>query len=211
MRNSLLKKLVLLFLPLTLLACESKMQEYYEVPDWLSGSAWEVLQEDGNYSVFLEGVERAGFRPLLEGKGVITVMAPDDAVFNAYLQQKGHSSIADLNETELKKLIGFHLLYYSFTKERMINFRPEGDMAVELDESADINAGLYHKFRTRSTDAPTVEYDRVNNKEVTVYHLERFLPTFSYRFFNTKGIDAKSNYEFFYPNSTWAGDQGFND
>lgn len=208
--KQLLKKLVLLLPALTLLACESKMTEYYKTPEWLAGSAWEVLEEDGNYSVFLNGAERAGFRPLLEGKGVITVMAPDDAVFGTYLQQKGYSSIEDLDETELKKLIGFHLLYYSFTKERMINFRPEGDMTVGLEETADIEAGLFHKFRTRSSDAPTLEYDRAGNKEVTVYHLERFLPTFSYRFFNTKGIEAKSNYEFFYPNSTWAGDQGFN-
>lgn len=43
-----------------------------------------------------------------------------------------------------------------------------------------------------------------------VYHLERYLPVFSYRYFQTKGIDAKSNYEAFYPNSTWTGENGFN-
>jgi uncharacterized surface protein with fasciclin (FAS1) repeats len=205
MRNTLLKKLVLLLLPLTLLACQSKMEKYYEVPEWLRGSAWAVLQEEGNYTIFLEGVERAGFRPILEGKSIVTLMVPDDAAFNAYFSANGITSISAMNADELKKLIGFHLFYYSYDKSMLINFLPEGQEAGEV--TGDINAGLYYKFRTRSGDAPTQEYDRASNKTRTVYHLERFAPVFSYRFFETKGIDAKSNYEFFYPGSTWTGDE----
>ena len=40
--------------------------------------------------------------------------------------------------------------------------------------------------------------------------MERFVPVFSHLFFKTKGIDAKSNYEYFYPNSSWTGTNGFN-
>ena len=36
------------------------------------------------------------------------------------------------------------------------------------------------------------------------------MPVFSHHIFASKGIDAKKNYEFFYPNSTWTGDNGFN-
>lgn len=42
-------------------ACEDKMDEHYEVPEWLKGNAWEVLEARGNYSVFLEGADLAGF------------------------------------------------------------------------------------------------------------------------------------------------------
>lgn len=68
---------------------------------------------------------------------------------------------------------------------------------------------MYYKHRTRSSDAPTVE-TTPTGASVMVYHLERYLPIFSYRYFQTKGIDAKNNYEAFYPNSTWTGDDGFN-
>nr|WP_320059006.1 fasciclin domain-containing protein [uncultured Bacteroides sp.] len=211
MKNITLTKRMLwvLLLPLlSLWGCDDKMSEHYEVPTWLKGSAWEVLEEKGNYTIFLEAIEKAGYRPLMEGKSILTVMAPDDAVFTTYLKGHAYTSVADIEEVELKKLIGFHLLYYSYNKERMENFRPDGDS--ESDEDKLVNAGLYYKFRTRSSSKPTVEQDGTTGKKMTIYHLERFLPVFSHYFFQTKGIDAKTNYEYFYPNSTWKGDNGFN-
>ena len=49
------KMLWLLFVPFLAVSCEDKMSEHYEVPDWVPGSAWEVLSsgEHGNYSIFL--------------------------------------------------------------------------------------------------------------------------------------------------------------
>lgn len=203
-----LKTLTLLLVVLCLFSCEDKMEEHYKVPGWLKGSAWEVLKSDGNYSIFLKGVELAGYRPMMEGKSILTVMAPDDSVFKTYLTANGYSDISDMSAEEINKVIGFHLLYYSYNKEKLINFRPEGDFVT--DENKEINAGLYYKFRTRSANTTTTEIDYANGKHVTVYHLERFIPVFSYRFFDTKEIDAKYNYEYFYPNSTWAGQTGFN-
>jgi hypothetical protein len=209
MRNKIFKTtLSIMLLSVVFVSCEDKMQEHYKVPEWLKGSAWEVLEDRGNYSVFLEGSELAGFRPMLEGKSILTVMAPDDAAFAAYLSAKGVGKISDLSKDELKKLIGFHLLYYSYNKERLINFRPEGDQGSE--EEKEINAGLYYKFRSHSANAPTTAHIDSTGQDITIYHLERFLPVFSHKFFATKGIDAKANYEYFYPNSTWTGADGFN-
>ncbi|MDR2840775.1 MAG: fasciclin domain-containing protein, partial [Paludibacter sp.] len=197
----------LLFVVSILFGCQSAMDEHYKVPEWLKGSAWQVLDGRGDYTIFLKGVEIAGFRPMMEGKSILTVMAPNDAAFREYLSANGFSDISDMSIDQVKKLIGFHLLYYSYNKEKMINFRPEGDQAS--DESKMINAGMYYKFRSRSQDAPTKVIDSTG-VERTIYHLERFLPVFSYQFFQTKRIDAKANYEFFYPNSTWTGGDGFN-
>ena len=72
------------------------------------------------------------------------------------------------------------------------------------------NAGLYYKFRTRSSNVPTEEVEASTGKRRMVYHLDRFIPVFSYRFFDTKKLDAASNYNYFYPNSTWKGTDGFN-
>lgn len=203
-----LKTFGLLLAAIFLFSCEDKMDEHYKVPGWLKGSAWEVLENDGNYTTFLKGVELAGYRPIMEGKGILTVMAPDDSVFETYLMANGYTDIEDLSVEELNKVIGFHLLYYSYNKEKLVNFRPEGDLAT--DENKEVKAGLYYKFRTRSANKVTHEIDYANGKSVTVYHLDRFIPVFSYRFFDTKAIDAKYNYEYFYPNSTWTGESGFN-
>lgn len=206
---SLRRMLWLLCLPLLFTACKDNMDEHYEVPDWVADNAWEVLSssEHGNYSIFLQGVEIAGFKQMLEGKAILTIMAPDDSAFQAYLSEKGYATINDMPVDEVKKVIGYHVLYYSYNKEKLVNFRPTGN--TETEEEQNVAAGLYYKHRTRSSDAPTIE-TTATGSSVMVYHLERYLPVFSYRYFQTKGIDAKSNYEAFYPNSTWTGENGFN-
>ena len=202
------KSLGFLMAILLLYSCENEMDKHYASPDWLKGSTWEVLEDRGNYSTFLKGVELAGYQPILEGKSLVTVMAPNDEAFAAYLSKIGKSSIEDLTKTELQKLIGYHLMYYSYTQDQLVNFRPsEGDAAT--DEQKLVLAGMYYKHRTRSYEAPTMATDTSGN-EITVYHNEALLPVFSYMLFNTKGIDAEYNYEYFYPNSNWTGQGGFN-
>lgn len=215
------------FIPLFWTSCQDEMEDYYEVPKWLKGSIYEVLEERGNYSIFLKGVEIADYTALLKGRAIMTVMAPDDESFRKYLRANYQTeSIEDLDKAEVKKLIGFHCLYYSFDKTKLMNFRPlEGDGASE-DEKLQ-NAGLYYKFRTRSQDAPSQatpkrmfqitnvdtgagEIRDTTGVTVDVYHLERFLPVFSHNMFETKLIDAKKNYEYFFPDTEWKGDDGFN-
>lgn len=203
--NKILGVLMLVFF---LSSCEKEMDKHYETPEWLKGSAWEVLEERGDYSIFLEGAEIADFKPILEGKSLATVMAPNDEAFSAYLAAHGKSSISDFSVDELKKLIGFHILYYSYDKNKLVNFRPlDGDGATDDDKK--VMAGLFYKHRTRSYEAPTTEID-TTGEEVTVYHNEAMVPVFSYEMFNTKNIDPAYNYEYFYPNSEWTGTDGFN-
>lgn len=210
MRNSRFSSTIywLLFVFLLLTSCQDRMDDHYGVPSWMKGNTWETLEDEGNYSIFLKGIELSGYKSMVNGKSILTVMAPNDEAFSSYLSAHGYSDITAMDSTDLKKLIGFHLLYYSYNKDKLTNFRPEGDAVT--DEQAKVNAGLYYKFRTKSTSPTTMETDPSTGKNVTVYHLERFLPVFSYEFFNTKGIDAKYNYEYFYPNSTWTGSDGFN-
>lgn len=203
------KMLWLMLIPFFATSCEDNLDKHYEIPDWVNSNAWEVMSsgEHGNFSIFLEGAELAGFRPVLEGKTIVTVMAPDDASFRTYLSEHDYSSVKDIPTDELKKIIGFHLVYYSYPTEKLINYRPTGDL--ETDEEKEIGAGLFYKHRTRSLDAPTWETTSTG-KQVMVYHLERFIPVFSYMYFNTKMISAKDNYEAILPHSTWTGDNGFN-
>lgn len=177
------------------------------------GNAYQILSSEGDYSVFLKGVDLAGYRQIVDGKSILTVMAPNDEAFNSFLSQKGYSSIEDFNTAEpqyLKKLIGYHLMYYAFDWDKLVNFRPaEGDDAT--DEEKETYAGLYYKHRTHSSDP--IEQVRVKltsnattDTLINLYHYERYLPVFSNKFFATKGIDPTYNYEYFYPNSKWGND-----
>ena len=193
-------------------AC-SDMDEYFEEPDWIAGSIYEKLAEEGQYSIFLRGIDRAGYEPILNGKSILTVMAPTDNAMTTYLQETyGVQTIDELPLDEVKKLVGFHMLYYAFDKEKLTNFRPvEGDEMTQKERDAAEDAGFYYKFRTKSQDAPTQD-----NDTALVYHYERYIPVFSFRLFQNKygqngkkGIDAKTNYEYFFPNTGWHGDGGF--
>ena len=213
-KATLLRKMLwVLCFPFLFAGCEDKMDEHYKIPDWVAGSEWEVLSsgEHGNFSIFLEGADIAGFTNMLKGRSILTVMAPDDEAFQAYLSEKGYASIKDMPVEEVKKLIGFHLVDYSYTKDMLVDFRPEGTgFGTGEDETASLDAGIYYKHRTNSQDEPTREMNPATNEEVLVYHRERYLPVFSYQFFQTRQIDAAENYEYFYPNSTWTGADGFN-
>lgn len=196
----------LCLLPALFMSCEKKeLVSHYERPGWLKGNAWEVLQERGNFTLFLEAAERAGFRDVLDGKSITTVFAPTDEAFTRYLDANGATSVEQLPVRELKKLIGYHLIYYAYDKPRLEDYQPMGSEGIELDR-----AGLYYKHRTRSQDSITIEVDKTDGKAKKVYHKDRFLPVLSSTHFQTKGIDATANYEYFFGPGTWKGDDGFN-
>jgi uncharacterized surface protein with fasciclin (FAS1) repeats len=182
--------------------------EHYKAPSWLKGNAWQVMEEDGGYTQFLKAIELTGYRPIVDGQSILTVMAPNDQAWTSYLQQMGYASVEDMNAqapTELKKAVGFHLMYYAYDWDKLVNFRPnEGDGASE--DALSQNAGMWYKHRTRSQDAMEDMRGKLNGVDtlVTVYHYERFLPVFSNKFFETKSINAKTNYEYFYPQSQWS-------
>lgn len=209
-RTTFVRKTIGILLFSSLLSSCSDLDDYYDSPSWMGGSVYQELQDEGNYNIFLKGVQLLGWEPVMNGKSIVTVMAPDDNAMTTYLQE--HYNTTDITQVELgelKKLIGYHILYYAFDKNKLINFRPlEGDGAT--DEEKDINAGLYYKFRTRSQEPISTAYDKTRQKDVKVYHNEQMLPVFSYRMFQTKGVDAKENYEYFFPQTGWKGDGGFN-
>lgn len=216
-RRNLFASMVALLLTFGMYSCQDELadNDHYKAPNWLKGNAYEVLQKEGNYSIFLKGVDLSDFRDKVAGKSIVTVMAPNDEAFTAFLQEKGYASIEELNERDhsyLNRLIGYHIMYYAYDWSKMVNFRPtDGDGATE--ESKEVMAGYYYKHRTHSQDP--IEQKRVkltanatSDTLLTIYHYEHFLPVFSNKLFETKGIDAEYNYEYFYPQTEWNGITG---
>lgn len=204
-----MKKLLLYILGMVvagLVACSKKeLVSHYERPDWLKGNAWEVLEERGEFTQFLRGVEMAGFREVLDGKTITTVFAPTDEAFQKYFTENHITSIEQLPLKELKKLIGYHIIYYSYSKSMLENYQPNGNMDIQPNM-----AGLYYKHRTRSQDTISQELDQTDGKLKKVYHKDRFIPVLSNILFQTKRIDAASNFEYFFGAGSWKGSLGFN-
>ncbi|HEY6914555.1 MAG TPA: fasciclin domain-containing protein, partial [Paludibacter sp.] len=196
---------ILVCILLAFTSCVSELDKYYATPDWLKGNSWEVLEKKENFKLFLSAVERTSYKDLVQGKGIITVMAPTDSAFQVYLTKNSYASVSAIPDSVVTKLVGFHLLFYAFDKDKFIDYKPNGV------ESTNELKGMYYKFRTKSRDNISVEIDPAfNNAPRKVMHKDRFLPVFSFNLFTSYGLNAKSNYEFFYPNSTWTGETGFN-
>ena len=202
----------LLSFPMVFCSCEDEMTDdpHYK-PQVRTGSAYQQLKNAGNYSIFLEGVDLAGFTSIMDGKALMTVMAPDDEAFKQYLEREGYASIKAMYDEDpqlVTRLIGFHMLYYAYDWKKMVNFDPQNGDGIAEEEELNPLDGLYFKQRTYSSQPMTLEYNSVLDENVKVYHFDRLLPIFSNKMFETMGVDAKSNYEYFYPNSTWRGSRG---
>lgn len=196
----------------SMVSCSDKLSddEHYKTPDWLKGNALQVMQSEGNYTTFLRGIELAGYDGIVGGKSIVTVMAPDNDAFTAFLAKKNCSSIDELFAKDAKyakNLIGMHLMYYAFDWQKMVNFRPDdGDAAT--DEQKQEYAGYYYKHRTHSQDPVAQERVRMSASAssdtlLSIYHYERYLPVFSNELFKTKQIDAQRNYDYFYGQGRW--------
>lgn len=206
--NTLMTACWLVLTSMFVLSCQDIADDdHYASPSWLKGNAWQVMEKEGNYSSFLQAIELTGYKPIVDGHTILTVMAPDNSAWQSFLKEQGYASVDEMFQKDpktLKKTVGFHLMYYAYDWSKMVNFRPqEGDGATE--ESKSREAGMWYKHRTRSQDDMEEMRGKLNGVDttVTVYHFERYLPVLSNKFFDTKGIDAKSNYEYFFPNSQW--------
>lgn len=196
-RKPIILTLISSFLFLT--ACNKEMDKFYERPDFLQGSAYHVLEQRGQYSLFLEGVERSGYKEMLDGHGLCTVFAPDDEAFGKYLKKHGYESIASIPADSLNILISYHLLKYSYNKSLLLDFRPNGIQNSETDE------GIYYKHMTYAKENVETLTDK-NGKKYKVYRKEKHLPVFSSLLFQGKEINGEYNYKYFFPNSQWYGD-----
>ncbi len=181
--------------------------DHYAAPSWLKGNAWQVMESEGVHSSFLKAIELTGYKPIVSGQSILTVMAPDDTAWKAFLELEGYQSVEDMwqkNPARLKKTVGYHLMYYAYDWQKLVNFSPnEGDGAS--DEARQQDAGTWYKHRTRCQDDMEDVRGKLDGVDttLTVYHYERFLPVLSNKYFETLGIDAKNNYEYFFAGSHW--------
>lgn len=198
MRKRMIQMMLFIVCLLLFAACEKEIEKHNERPDFLKGNAWEVLADRGNYQLFLQGAELAGFRDVLEGKGLCTVFAPDNEAMKHYLNGK---SLQDIPENELKVLIGMHIVEYSFSYRQLLDFQHYGDAGP-----GQTPAGLNYKQRTFAKEEISEMTDPMTGRKVRVYHKEKYLPVFSTRLFSTRKLEnPESDYLYFYPDSKWYG------
>ena len=183
-------------------ACDNH-QDRFDTPSWLGGSNIQFLEENENYSIFLEMLKRSGF---YESVNTIsyTLFVPDNAAFEKYFQENGIAGVDAMTDDEIYNLFSLHIL---------VNPRSRNDLIYEVafGQIENINweyASAFFKKQTTSVPPYYKElprYDANITDSVSIYATStKFVPFWSreylqYIFSPTDGSD----YEFLYPGSDY--------
>ncbi len=71
---------------------------------------WEILQATPRFSTFFEGLKKAEFGPLLEGKGPFTLFVPTNEAFAKLPLGTWEKLLQEENNQQLRELLAFHIV-----------------------------------------------------------------------------------------------------
>ncbi|TCD05631.1 hypothetical protein EZ449_16210 [Pedobacter frigidisoli] len=203
--SKILPKFLIVFLTVIffLTSCRKKeFDEFYGRPENLGDPIYQQLQAKGNFTRFLDCIDKAGYKETLSTAGSWTIFAPNDQAFNTYMQE---NSITELNADLASKIVRYSMIYDGEKVERLSDF-----FSVKgfVKNTAFRRRSVYYDFVYDGLDKDgkaikVIDVNRnngyvagdFNNKNIT-YFLSPFM-AFS-------GLSA-ADYNFFYPNSTYNG------
>ncbi len=178
-------------------------QERYDDPPWLGGSSIETLEKRGNFTIFLELMDRADYTDPIT-KQLFTLFVPNDAAFEEYFTSAGITSVQDMSDEECRQLFTLHVLRNPRSRFYLIYEYAWSELQTPKAEYA----SLFHRKETPSTSIPYKETVRYlpgsEGKEYNIYTGNKNIAVFSQEFFyDYGGAEDGSDYTFMYPGSTW--------
>lgn len=184
--------------------CRDEDNDYNKRPNNLRGNVYQTLQEKGRFDYFLQAADMTGYRNLLDGGGLITAFVPDDAAFKSYLQQEyGTDVLTDVPANDLKLLVAYHLVEFSYTTDDLLGFTATAN--VDGGQAGD---GSCYKYKTLAKEGVQTFVDPLSGREVDVYSREKYLPVISTRLYESrKSSDPASDYKAFFPTGHWSGEK----
>lgn len=202
-RNQLLQIPILaIVLLLGVFGC-SKQQERYGNPPWLGGSSIETLQKRGNYTIFLQLMDKSEYTIPIT-KQLFTLFAPNDDAFNIYFKANGIASVESMSVDDARELFTLHVLPNPRSRFQLIYEY----LYSELQGPDGEYAALFFRKPTKSTSNPYNEtaryYPAQKGKELLMSTGIKLIPLFSKDYFEDFfGAVDGSDYLFMYPGSKW--------
>jgi uncharacterized surface protein with fasciclin (FAS1) repeats len=181
----------------------TKKDDRYKDPTWLGGTNIETLQKSGKYTIFLQLMEKAGFKNTIS-KQLTTLMVPDDDAFKTYFKKKGITSINDLSTDQAFELFTLHYLANPVTANQLVY-----DKIWGLLESA--NGEYRSLFFRRKTASYTPFYIEIpktgvhKGEQLYIYTGIKYVPVFSKYIFQDMNGDPNIDYPYMYPGRKWGG------
>ncbi|HNW51302.1 MAG TPA: fasciclin domain-containing protein [Prolixibacteraceae bacterium] len=196
--------LIVFFVTLTLLGLQgcNEGKDRFEDPPWLGGSSIETLKENGNYTIFLALMDKAGYTEPIS-KQLFTLFVPDDNAFKTYFASIGKNSVDDLSDPEAVELFTLHILKNPRSRYQLIY-----EYAYEEEQGPTGEyASLFFRKPTYCQALPYKElpkYVASFKDSIWIYSEVKEMPVFSTDWFEDVFGDVNgSDYLMLYPDGQW--------
>lgn len=204
---------VLFKLAFVILFFACKEDPYYARPDSLEPTIYIQLENKGNFTSYLSCVDRAGYKDVLSRAGYFTVFAPTDEAFSKFLASRNKSSVDDLSDDLVSKIVTYSVIYSGYNKEKLDDFQSNDS----LDWIEDV------AFKRRTAYYNWIYLDTVNGSEMYIADMNavgaeetpagvhraedynnKHIPYFTSEFFAKEKL-TQYDYNYFYPDATFSG------
>lgn len=193
---------VLTFVVLLSSCRKEEFDKFYGRPENLGDPIYQQLQAKGNFTKFLDCVDKAGYKETLSAAGSWTVFAPTDAAFATYMQE---NSLNEISSDLASKIVRYSMVYDGEKTERLSDFFSNKGFikntgfrrrTVYYDFVYDEKDNNGNSIKAIATNRNGIYFPGdFNNKNIT-YFLSPYMAF--------TGLSA-TDYNFFYPNTTYNG------
>ncbi len=187
-------------------ACRKKaFDEFYGRPDSLAAPIYQQLQGKGNFTSLLACIDKAGYKDILSGAGYYTMFAPNDNAFQAFFTSRGISGISQLDSGTCSKIVTFSLVYNAFTVARLSDYQANSGWVTNgaFKRRTANYTGFYNDTPLGAQPLKALGSNR-NAGFVLGDNNNKYVTYFMTNYMTGQGLSA-SDYNFFYPGSTYTG------
>ncbi|WP_197082303.1 fasciclin domain-containing protein [Pedobacter sp. BMA] len=194
---------VLLTFVIVLSSCRKKeFDEFYGRPETLADPIYQQLQAKGNFTKFLECIDKSGYKETLSAAGSWTVFAPTDEAFALYLKE---NNLTEISADQASAIVRYSMTY-------------DGEKIERLSDNLTARGFVKNSGFRRRTVFYDFVYDGIDNdgRSIKVIAANRNgsylstdfnnknLPYFLPPFMTFAGIGA-TDYNYFFPGTEYTG------
>jgi uncharacterized surface protein with fasciclin (FAS1) repeats len=194
---------------LLLVSCKKEYNEFYARPDNLEQPIFQQLSSNGKFKSLTTLIEKAGYKETLSNAGYWTLFAPHDSAFAVYFKEKGLSGADAVDADLARQIVTYCLVYNAFKQERISDYQSNLGW-VENGSFRRRTAAYTGVYSTTDLQGKTIKAIASNrNNTGSLFYVDgdnnnKHIPIFETGFMTGKTLTA-SDYNYFYPNSTYSG------
>ncbi|WP_207426991.1 fasciclin domain-containing protein [Pedobacter sp. SYSU D00535] len=201
MKRSIQSLLYFLSAVLLLSAC-SKKDEIFDRPPGLADPIYQQLQSRGNFTNFLALVDKAGYKEILSTGGYWTMFAPTDDAFTKFFQESNISGVADIPDSTAAKIVKYSLVYNANRRAQLPNYQSPAGV---LPNMAYKRETAYYDWVKSNGKRKYIAANRNGITPVANDNNNKHIPYFTDEYFTAKNLNGATEYNYFFPNTTFTG------